>query len=93
MNSFVTDIIGWVPAVILPTAAILQLVKLGQQKSADGVSLTTWLLFGFANVGLYVFTEKYWALQSIIGLLGTAVINFVIVGVILSLRRSAKSVV
>jgi hypothetical protein len=34
-------------------------------------------------VGLYVFTEKYLALQSLIGLLGTAILDFTIVGFVL----------
>ncbi|MEM6452153.1 MAG: hypothetical protein AAF703_17800 [Cyanobacteria bacterium P01_D01_bin.105] len=51
----------------------------------------TWLLFGIANVGLYVFTEKYFALQSLIGLLGTAMMDFVIVGMIVFLKAKKKA--
>ncbi len=89
MNETVTNLAGWIPAVILPTATLFQLIKIIRSKSADGVSLTTWILFGFANLGLYVFTEKYQAPQTLIGLLGTAVLNFIIVGRILSLRKRA----
>ena len=91
MNEIITNIAGWIPAVVLPIAALSQLFTIARRKSADGVSLTTWLLFAIANIGLYIFTEKYLAWQSIIGLLGTAVINFIIVGMIISLRKKAKN--
>ena len=42
----------------------------------------TWLLFGIANVGLYIFTEKYFTVQALVGLLGTAIMDFVIVALI-----------
>lgn len=90
MDQTLTDLAGWIPAIVLPTATLFQLVKIARARSAAGVSLITWLLFGFANIGLYVFTEKYFAPQSLIGLLGTAVLNFVIVGMILRLRRKAE---
>ena len=90
MNETITNIAGWIPAVVLPIAALSQLFTIARRKSADGVSLITWLLFAIANIGLYIFTEKYFSLQSIIGLLGTAVINFIIVGMIIALRKKAK---
>lgn len=89
MRELLTNIAGWIPAVILPVATFLQLAKISKLKSAQGVSISTWLLFGFANLGLYVYTEKYFALQTIIGLLGTAVMDFVIVGMIVVFRRTA----
>ena len=63
-----------------------QLVKIVRSKSAEGVSLVTWLLFGVANVGLYIFTEKYFALQSLLGLLGTAIMDFIIVAMIVFIK-------
>ena len=87
MREILTDIAGWIPAVILPAATFLQLVKIARLKSAQGVSISAWLLFGLANIGLYFYTEKYFALQSIIGLFGTAIMDFVIVGMIIVYRR------
>ncbi len=83
MKEVLTNLAGWMPAIILPLATITQLTKIVREKSAKGVSVVTWVMFGVANVGLYVFTEKYWALQSLIGLLGTAILDFTIVGFIL----------
>lgn len=80
MNEFWTNIAGWMPAVILPLATITQIAKIVRERSAIGVSVVTWVMFGVANVGLYVFAEKYLALQSLIGLLGTAILDFLIVG-------------
>ncbi len=90
MNETLTNLAGWIPAVVLPTATLLQLIKIHRTKVVEGVSLATWLLFGIANLGLYVFTEKYLAPQMLIGLLGTAVLNFIIVAMIVSLRRKNK---
>ena len=86
MNDILTNIAGWIPAIILPIATISQLAKIVQEKTAQGVSLITWFLFGIANIGLYLFTEKYFALQSLIGLLGTAVLDFAILGVALAYK-------
>ena len=87
MNDIFTNLAGWIPAIILPIATISQLTKILQEKTAEGVSLITWFLFGVANIGLYLFTEKYLALQSLVGLLGTAVLDFVILGVALFYKR------
>ncbi len=87
MNDILTNIAGWIPAIILPIATISQLTKIVQEKTAEGVSLITWFLFGVANIGLYLFTEKYLALQSLVGLLGTAVLDFVILGVAFFYKR------
>ncbi len=87
MNDIFTNIAGWIPAIILPIATISQLTKIVQEKTAKGVSLITWFLFGVANIGLYLFTEKYLALQSLVGLLGTAVLDFVILGVAFFYKR------
>jgi len=38
----------------------------------------TWFLFGVANVAVYIYTEKYFAPQTIIGFLGTALVDFII---------------
>ena len=74
---------GWLPAVIIPLATLLQCIEVFRADSVEGVSWTTWLLFGIANIGFYIFTEKYTQLQSILGFLGTAVIDFVIVAYVL----------
>lgn len=87
MNDAFVEFSGWIPAIVPPVAASLQLVQMIRTKSAEGVSLPTWALFGIANLGLYVFTEKYTSPQCLIGMLGTATINFTIVATILSLRK------
>ena len=56
----------------------MQLVKIFREQSADGVSAIAWVAFGFANISLYVYTEKYSSLQTIIGMLGQAMIDFTI---------------
>lgn len=80
MRELIVQISGWVPAFIVPTATAIQLWKIIKYKSVEGVSWITWFLFGIANLGLYIYTEKYSDLQSIIGLFLTAIIDFVIVG-------------
>jgi uncharacterized protein with PQ loop repeat len=80
------ELAGWVPAIIFPTATFLQLLKILREKTAEGVSILSWTLFGFANIGLYFYAEKYLALQSLVGFLGTAIIDFLIVGMTIRLR-------
>ena len=91
MPDSLTNLAGWIPAVILPMATLLQLIKIARTKSVEGVSMMAWILFGIANIGLYVFTEKYLAPQALIGMLGTAALNFVIVGMVLHYRRNAET--
>jgi len=91
MNQTIVQIAGWLPAIALPGATLAQLLKIAITRKTEGVSILTWLLFGFANLGIYVFTEKYFAIQSILAQLLTAVLNFVIVFLILSLRRNRKT--
>jgi hypothetical protein len=74
------EISGWIPAIIILGAIILQLVTMVKRGSSVGVNGTVWLLFGVANLCLYIYTEKYWELQSIVGLLGSALLDFVIAG-------------
>ena len=80
MPQIVIDIFGWLPAIIIPLATIIQLSTIFKDRSVDGVSWITWSLFGVANIGLYIYTEKYWDIQSIVGLLGSATLDFVIAG-------------
>jgi hypothetical protein len=42
---------GWMPAVILPTATLDQLVTIVRAGSAENLSVVTWLLFLLANLG------------------------------------------
>jgi uncharacterized protein with PQ loop repeat len=86
MSTDLINIAGWIPAVVLPVATAIQLIKIVGEKSIEGVSIWSWLLFGFANIGMYIFTEKYWAVQSILGLLVTAVMDFIIVALVIRRR-------
>lgn len=80
MSQVVINIFGWLPAIIIPLATIIQLSTIIRNRSVNGVSWVTWSLFGVANVGLYIYTEKYGDIQSIVGLLGSAILDFVIAG-------------
>ncbi len=84
MNSTVVSLSGWLPAIIIPMATLIQLADILKRKSAVGVSWLTWFLFGIANIGLYVYTEKYSSIQSIVGLLGPATLDFAIATLALS---------
>ena len=73
------EIAGWIPAIILPTATAFQLYRIIKTKNVLGVSMTTWLLLAFANIGLYIFAEKYFEIQAILALLLTAILDILIV--------------
>lgn len=79
MNNTVIEFLGWIPAIILPAATLSQLIKIIKDKSGKGVSILAWLLFAIANISLYIYTEKYLSFQSLIGLLGTAILDIVII--------------
>ncbi|MBA4020053.1 MAG: hypothetical protein C0483_23040 [Pirellula sp.] len=81
-----TRTLGYIPSIIFPAATITQLWTLWQAGRSDGASALTWTLFGIANLCLYLYVEKYREPQAIIGLLGTAVVDFAIVAVILRYR-------
>lgn len=80
MHPILINLCGWLPAIIIPLATIIQLSSIIRNRSTAGVSALTWFLFGVANVGLYIYTEKYGDIQAIAGLLGSALLDFVITG-------------
>lgn len=55
--------------------------------TVETILLVLVLLFGIANIRLYVYVKKYVNAQTMIGLLGTAVLDFLIVFVIYKKRR------
>ena len=81
------DIIGYLPAIIFPTATIIQLLYLVKRKTSEGVSPVAWGAFALGNISLYVYTEKYYAIQSIIGLLCTCLLQVYVVFLIFKYRR------
>ena len=78
MPQIIIEISGWLPAAIIPVATALQLISIFKHGSAEGVSGTVWVLFGIANLGLYVYAEKYFEYQAILGLLTPAILDFII---------------
>lgn len=84
------ELAGYVPALIFPLATLMQLLHLLRTKKADGVPALTWAAFALGNICLYIYAEKYWELQSIIGQLGTALLQVYVVHLILKYRRLAK---
>lgn len=87
MPDWLFTLLGWVPAVIFPTASGLQLLAILHRKSAEGVSIPAWALFAIANLCLFVYTEKYGEIESIVGALGTSGINLCIVAAALRYRK------
>lgn len=86
-----TQIAGILPALVFPAATLLQLARIIQSRSAAGVHVPTWFLFGLANIALYFYAERYGEWQAIVGMLLTAVLDFVIVGLALAARRRGGS--
>src|SRR4051812_27351531 len=70
---------GVLPAIVFPTATLLQLIRIIRARTAAGVNVPTWVLFGFANVAIYFYAERYTEWQAIAGMLLTAVFDFAIV--------------
>ena len=89
MHPLLFEGLGWVPAVIFPTASGLQLLAILHRRSAEGVSIPAWALFAIANMCLFVYTEKYGEMESILGALGTAFLNICIVVAAIRYRKPA----
>lgn len=80
MQMTLTQVAGVLPAIVFPAATAFQFVRIIRERSAAGVSAATWGMFGIANVALYIYAERYTEWQSILGLLGTALLDFAIAG-------------
>jgi hypothetical protein len=74
-------VLGWVPAVVFPTASLVQLVVLVRARSGVGVSALTWALFAYM--------ENRAEPQALATTLGTAAIQVAIVVLALRWRRRA----
>lgn len=85
------ELAGYIPALIFPIATLMQLFHLLRTKKSDGVPALTWAAFAVGNLCLYIYAEKYWELQSIIGQLGTAALQVYVVYLILQYRQQAKT--
>lgn len=83
----VRGVLGWVPAVVFPTASLVQLVVLLRARSGAGVSALTWALFAFANLCLFAYMENRGEVQALATTLGTAVIQVAIVMLALRWRK------
>lgn len=79
--------VGWVPAVVFPTASIFQLIALARRGRADGVSIATWALFGVANVCLYLTIGEWSKPQVVISTLGAGATQFAVAAIAFRLRR------
>ena len=88
MPTSVVEVSGYIPAVVIPIATAIQLISLLRNGKTSGVNWVSWFLFGVSNIGLYVYTEKYTEVQSIVGLLGSAALDFAIVVVVLCGQKS-----
>lgn len=83
----IAQIAGILPAIVFPAATFLQLYRIIRNRSAAGVNVATWFLFGWANVAIYIYAGHYDEWQAISGMLLTAVLDFAIVGLALFAYR------
>ena len=83
----ISDLGGFLPAILFPVATVLQLHKLIKNKKIGGVSESTWILMFIGNVGLYALSGRYTNWKSIVGYLGSAMLNLGIVFYIVHLRN------
>ena len=87
MSQELIQLIGFLPAIIFPLASLTQLWAMHRQQSAKGVSISTWIMVAVANLSLYIYTQKYDEIQSILALLGAASLNLCVVFLALHFRR------
>lgn len=79
---------GALPAVIFPAASLAQLLAIWRRRSADGVSIATWMMVGIGNVVLFAYNGLYTDLVNISALLGAAVLNFCVAGTAVYFQRT-----
>lgn len=79
LPAWLFELLGWIPALVFPAASGVQLLAIIHRRHAEGVSIPAWVLFAIANVCLFGYTEKYTEWESILGSLGSAVLNVCIV--------------
>ncbi len=91
MNESFVEFVGWVFALVYVGATLLRLTYILLKRDPGQVIATYWALMGVANICLYLYVGKFGAPQTIVGLLGTAVLDFVIAGVTISQRREQKT--
>ncbi len=91
MNPHIIDVAGWLPAIIFPVATLIQLIALLRSNSLKAISPMTWTVFGIANISVYIYTEKYLAVQTIVGFLGTALLDFMIAAMAIKGRAPEKT--
>ena len=78
---------GFLPALLFPIGTLLQLIKIIKNNSTRGVSMFLWVLMLFGNIGLYILSKKYLSWKSIVGFLGTGILNIMIIFYILYLKN------
>ena len=86
----ISELGGFLPAILFPVATVLQLYKLIQNKKIGGVSESTWILMFVGNVGLYALSGRYTSWKAILGYLGSAMLNLGIVFYIVHLKSHNK---
>lgn len=91
MNPHIVDVAGWLPPIIFPVATLIQLIALLRSNSLKAISPMTWTVFGIANISVYIYTEKYLAVQTIVGFLGTALLDFMIAAMAIKGRAPEKT--
>lgn len=82
------EFVGYVPAIVFPSATIFQLLHMVKTKTSSGVSPITWSAFFIGNISLYLYTEKYFEVQSILSSLLTSVLQLVIIALIFKYRNN-----
>jgi uncharacterized protein with PQ loop repeat len=90
MAEWMFEALGWVPAVVFPVATAIQLLAILRSKDSSGVSIPAWCLFAFANICLFAYTEKYGEIESILGSLGTALLNLCVVAAAIRYRSDRR---
>ena len=91
MINYISDYGGFLPGLLYPIASILQLVKIIKSDNVKGLSEYTWILLFICNVGLYFLSGRYYNWKSILGFLGSAILNIVVVFYIVHLREKEKN--
>ena len=77
--SGIEDFLTWIPAVSFPLSHLVQIFKMLRAKEVGGLSVVTFAMYFFGNMGAYLFAAKYLDPRTLLSFVLTGILEIVIV--------------
>ena len=86
------QLLTWAPFIFFPLSYLLQIIKVIEKKSEKGQDVWSYFLFFLANLGAFLFIEKFGDVRAIGGFLLTALLQIISVIVILQYSKKSQNI-